>query len=58
MLCDVLSSLVSFGWNSKNCQWCSETLKATESLEMGKKGIPNQPETVPVCVSPDLTGAQ
>lgn len=32
--------------------------KPQESLEMGKKGIPYQPETVPVCVSPDLTGVQ
>lgn len=36
MVHDILPGLVSFGWQNKICQWCSETWQATGSFRMGK----------------------
>lgn len=37
MVHDILSGLVSFGWQNKICQWCSETWQATRELSDGKR---------------------
>lgn len=38
MVHDILSGLVSFGWQNKIRQWCSETWQATRELSDGKRG--------------------